>query len=194
MAWTEVLGFALALVMVVCSIRELHWSWPLAIASSVLYFFVFRDSLLYAEASLQIVFAVLALWGWWQWLRRGPGDMPVLRIARMGTRGWWLCALALAVLWPALALALIRYTDSDVPWWDALPTALSLIGQALLGRKLLENWLVWLVVNIVSVGLFAHKGLWLTCVLYLIFVAMSVLGWRAWRARLQAAAPGEERA
>ena len=60
MSWTEALGFALALVMVVCSIRELHWSWPLAIASSVLYFFVFRDSLLYAEASLQIVFAVLA--------------------------------------------------------------------------------------------------------------------------------------
>ena len=194
MAWTEVLGFALALVMVVCSIRELHWSWPLAIASSVLYFFVFRDSLLYAEASLQIVFAVLALWGWWQWLQRGPGDMPVLRIARMGTRGWWLCALALAVLWPALALALIRYTDSDVPWWDALPTALSLIGQALLGRKLLENWLVWLLVNVIRVGLFAHKGLWLTCLLYLIFVAMSVLGWRAWRARLQAAAPAEERA
>ena len=194
MAWTEVLGFALALVMVVCSIRELHWSWPLAIASSMLYFFVFRDSLLYAEASLQIVFAVLALWGWWQWLRRGPGDAPALHIARMGARGWWLCALALAVLWPALAWALIRYTDSDVPWWDALPTALSLIGQALLGRKLLENWLVWLLVNIVSVGLFAHKGLWLTCVLYLIFVAMSVLGWRAWRARLQAAAPAEERA
>ena len=194
MAWTEVLGFALALVMVVCSIRELHWSWPLAIASSALYFFVFHDSLLYAEASLQIVFAVLALWGWWQWLRRGPGDAPALHIARMGARGWWLCALALAVLWPALAWALIRYTDSDVPWWDALPTALSLIGQALLGRKLLENWLVWLLVNIVSVGLFAHKGLWLTCLLYLIFVAMSVLGWRAWRARLQAAAPAEERA
>ena len=105
-----------------------------------------------------------------------------------------LCALALALLWPALALALIHYTDSDVPWWDALPTALSLIGQALLGRKLLENWLVWLLVNVVSVGLFAHKGLWLTCLLYLIFVAMSVLGWRAWRARLQAAAPAEERA
>ena len=186
MSWTEALGFALALVMVVCSIRELHWSWPLAIASSVLYFFVFRDSLLYAEASLQIVFAVLALWGWWQWLRRGPGDAPALRISRLSARGWWLCALALALLWPALALALIHYTDSDVPWWDALPTALSLIGQALLGRKRLENWAVWLVVNVISVGLFAHKGLWLTCVLYLIFVVMSVLGWRAWQARLQA--------
>jgi nicotinamide mononucleotide transporter len=186
MSWTEVLGFALALVMVVCSIRELHWSWPLAIVSSILYFFVFKDSLLYAEASLQIVFAVLALWGWWQWLRRGEGDTPALHIQQLSRRGWWLCALALALLWPALAWGLMHYTDSDVPWWDALPTALSLIGQALLGRKLIENWLVWLVVNVISVGLFAYKGLWLTCLLYAIFIAMSVAGWREWQKRLAA--------
>ena len=186
MSWTEALGFALSLVMVLCSIRELHWSWPLAIVSSILYFFVFKDSLLYAEASLQLVFAVLALWGWRQWLRRGEGDVPALHVQRLSRRGWWLCALALALLWPALAWGLMHYTDSDVPWWDALPTALSLIGQALLGRKLLENWLVWLVVNIISVGLFAYKGLWLTCLLYAIFVAMSVAGWREWQKRLAA--------
>ncbi len=184
MSWTEALGFVLALVMVVCSIRELHWSWPLAIASSILYFFVFRDNLLYAEASLQIVFAVLALWGWWQWLRRSDDQTPSLRIQRMRRQHWWLSALALALLWPGIAVVLMRHTDSDVPWWDALPTALSLIGQALLGRKLLENWLVWLVVNLISVGLFAYKGLWPTCLLYAIFVAMSVLGWRAWHSRL----------
>lgn len=186
MSWTEALGFALALVMVVCSIRELHWSWPLAIASSILYFFVFRNSLLYAEASLQIVFAVLALWGWWQWLRRSDAQTPSVSIHRMTRRDWWLSLLALTLLWPGIAAVLMRYTDSDVAWWDALPTALSLIGQALLGRKLLENWLVWLAVNVISVGLFAYKGLWLTCLLYLIFVVMSVMGWRAWRSRLQA--------
>jgi len=188
MSWTEALGFALALVMVVCAIRELHWSWPLAIASSILYFFVFRDSRLYAEASLQLVFAVLAFWGWWQWLRRGDDQAPAVHIQRLGRRGWWASALALALLWPALAWALMHYTDSDVPWWDALPTALSLIGQALMGRKLIENWLVWLVVNVISVGLFVYKGLWLTCVLYLIFIAMSALGWREWQKRLTTAA------
>lgn len=184
----EVAGFVLALAMVVCSIKELHWSWPLAIASSILYFFVFRDSLLYAEASLQIVFALLALWGWWQWLRRTDEYTPALTIRRMPLRGWWLSALTLTLLWPGLAWLLMRYTDSDVPWWDALPTALSLIGQVLLGRKWLENWLVWGVVNFISVGLFAYKGLWLTCLLYLIFLGMSVLGWREWRQRLDQAA------
>ena len=185
MSLTEVLGFALALLMVGCSIRELHWSWPLAIASSVLYFFVFRDSQLYAQAGLQLVFALLGFWGWRQWLQRDPEQRPVRVIQRLPLKGWWLMACALAMLWPSLAWLLMHYTDSDVAWWDALPTALSLIGQALLGRKYLENWAVWLVVNVISVGLFAYKGLWLTCALYALFVVLSLAGWRQWHARLR---------
>ncbi len=183
-SWTEALGFVLALVMVGCSIRELHWSWPLAILSPLLYFFVFKDSLLYAEAGLQLVFAVLALWGWWQWLRPGEDQQPALSLQRLPRQGWMLVGLSLGVLWPALAWLLLTYTDSDVAWWDALPTALSLIGQALLGRKYIENWLIWIAVNVLSVGLFAYKGLWLTCVLYALFIGLSVLGWREWQKRL----------
>jgi nicotinamide mononucleotide transporter len=181
---TEALGFALALAMVWCSIRELHWSWPLAILSSLLYFFVFKDSLLYAEASLQLVFALLALWGWWQWRRLGENNQPAWMIQRLPRHGWWLSAAALAMLWPTIAWVLLHYTDSDVAWWDALPTTLSLIGQSLLGRKYIENWLVWIVVNILSVGLFAYKGLWLTSMLYLLFIGLSIMGWREWQKRL----------
>ncbi len=93
--------------------------------------------------------------------------------------------LASVVLWPTLAVLLQTFTDSDVAWWDALPTALSLVGQVLLGRKYIENWLVWLVVNTLSVALFAYKGLWLTVVLYALFTAMSVWGWRAWQKSLR---------
>jgi nicotinamide mononucleotide transporter len=189
MSATELIGFVLGLMMVLCSIRELHWSWPLAILSSLLYFFVFKDSLLYGEAGLQIVFAVLALWGWWQWLRKGADAQPALVIQRLSTRGWLRVVLVSGLLWPTLALLLQHFTDSDVAWWDALPTALSLVGQALLGRKYIENWLVWMVVNIISVALFAHKGLWLTCVLYALFTLMSVWGWRVWQTRLKAAHP-----
>ena len=185
MSTTEMAGFVLALVMVVCSIKELHWSWPLAIASSVLYFFVFKNSLLYGEAGLQIVFAALALWGWWQWLRKGEDAQPALVIQRLSFRGWSLVLIISALLWPSLALLLQHFTDSDVAWFDALPTALSLVGQVLLGRKYIENWLVWLVVNLVSVALFVHKELWLTALLYALFSAMSVWGWRAWQRKLR---------
>jgi nicotinamide mononucleotide transporter len=83
--------------------------------------------------------------------------------------------------WPALGLFLARYSDTDVPYWDAFPTAASITGQWLLGRKYIENWAVWLLVNTVSVGLLAYKQLWLTAMLYSLFVGLSVWGWRSWR-------------
>lgn len=178
--WLEIVAVVLALAMVGFNIRVNPLGWPLAIVSSLLYFFLFWDSRLYAEASLQVFFAVVALWGWWQWLRGTGADGSALRVRSLGSRGRLGCLLALALAWPALGLFLKHNTDTDVPWWDAFPTAASLIGQWLLGRKYVENWPAWIVVNIVSVGLFAYKGLWLTVILYAVFVVLSVVGWRAW--------------
>jgi nicotinamide mononucleotide transporter len=91
---------------------------------------------------------------------------------------------ACALLWPLTGLFLKHFTDTDVPWWDAFPTAVSVVAQFLLGRKLIENWLMWIVVNVVSVGLFAFKGLWLTALLYVLFIGLSVVGLRAWQRKL----------
>jgi nicotinamide mononucleotide transporter len=185
-SWLELVAFVLALAMVGFNIRVNPLGWPLAIVSSLLYFFLFWDSRLYGDASLQIVFAVVALWGWWQWLRGTAPDGTALHVRSLGARGRWACLAVLALAWPALGLFLKHFTDTDVPWWDAFPTAASLVGQWLLGRKYVENWPTWIVVNVVSVGLFAYKGLWLTVVLYTVFVALSVLGWRAWLQRARA--------
>jgi nicotinamide mononucleotide transporter len=89
------------------------------------------------------------------------------------------------VLWLLTGVALMSFTDSDVPWWDAFPTAVSLIGQYLLARKHLENWAVWIIVNSVAVGLFAWKALWLTALLYLVLIGLSVWGWRYWSSRME---------
>ncbi len=188
-SWLEVVAVLLALAMVGCNIREIHWGWPLAIVSSLLYVGLFARSRLYGDAGLQIVFAVLGLWGWSKWLRGIAPDGTALHVTRLTARGAWAVVVASALLWPALALFLRRFTDTDVPWWDAFPTAVSLIGQYLLGRKYVENWLAWIAVNVVSVGLFAYKGLWLTTLLYGLFIALSVVGWRAWQRRLPAVAP-----
>ncbi|CAA9396888.1 MAG: Ribosyl nicotinamide transporter, PnuC-like [uncultured Ramlibacter sp.] len=182
--WLELVAVALSLAMVGCNIREIHWGWPLAIAASLLYFALFWRSRLYGEAWLQIVFATVGFWGWTQWLRGKAGDGTPLRVHRLDATGWLLVLGVSLTCWPALGWMLDRWTDTDVPWWDAFPTALSLVGQVLLGRKLLENWLVWIAVNAVSVGLFAYKALWLTAGLYAVFIVLSVAGWRAWRRRL----------
>ena len=184
--WLEITAFALALAMVGCNIREIHWGWPLAIVSSLLYFAVFWRSRLYGDAALQIFFAVVACWGWFQWLGGHRSDGSALTVARLSRAGVLRTLVASALLWPVTGLFLRNFTDTDVPWWDAFPTAVSLVGQFLLGRKFIENWLVWIVVNVVSVGLFAYKDLWLTALLYTLFIGLSVVGWRAWQRKLQA--------
>lgn len=183
-SWLELVAVLLALAMVFCNIREIHWGWPLAAASSLLYFVLFRQSRLYGDAWLQIFFAALAAWGWFQWLRGHRADGTTLHVAQLRQRGVALTLLASAVLWPVTGWFLKHYTDTDVPWWDAFPTALSVVGQFLLGRKFIENWAVWIVVNVVSVGLFAYKGLWLTVGLYVVFIVLSIVGWREWKTRL----------
>ena len=182
--WLEIVAVAIALAMVGCNIREIHWGWPLAIISSLMYFAIFWRSKLYGDASLQIFFVVVAFWGWLQWLRGVRPDGSKLQVRRLTRRGLVLVVLACAILWPVTGFFLKTYTDTDVPWWDAFPTAVSLVGQFLLGRKYIENWGAWIVVNTVSVGLYAYKGLWLTLALYLVFIFLSFVGWRAWRERL----------
>ena len=182
--WLEIVAVLIALAMVGCNIRQIHWGWPLAIVSSLMYFALFWRSKLYGDSALQIFFAVVAFWGWFQWLRGRRPDGSPLKASRLTQRGLAITVVACALLWPATGLFLKTYTDTDVPWWDAFPTAVSLVGQFLLGRKYIENWAVWILVNVVSVALFAYKGLWLTVGLYAIFIALSVVGWRAWKRAL----------
>jgi nicotinamide mononucleotide transporter len=178
--WLEIVAFMLAVAMVLANLRVYVIGWPLAIVSSLLYALLFADSKLYGEASLQFVFVALALWGWWQWLRGTVDGSTPLRVRRMSTRARITAAGFTLSAWPLLGLLLARSTDSDVPYLDALPTVASITGQVLLGRKFVENWPVWLGVNLFSIVLFAYKGLWLTLVLYAVFAALSLVGWRAW--------------
>jgi len=183
--WTELIAFVLALWMVVCNMRVHVLAWPLALLSSLLYFLLFWDGKLYGEASLQLLFAGLALWGWWQWLRGKGKNGEALRVRRLSRQDLTLALIITLAAWPVLGLFLKHQTDSTLPFWDAFPTVASLLGQWLLGRKYQENWSVWVLVNVVSVALFAYKGYWLTVVLYTVFIPMSVAGWRAWQRHLQ---------
>jgi len=186
--WAEICAFGLGLWMVERNIRVHAWGWPLAIASSALYALLFADSRLYGEAGLQGFFIAVSVWGWRQWLRGTEASGLPLRVRAMTWKGRAAAALITLAAWPALALLLSRTTDSDVPWFDALPTVASITGQWLLARKRVEAWAVWVAVNIFSIGLFLHKALWLTAVLYAIFAVLSVTGWLAWR-RLASAPP-----
>jgi nicotinamide mononucleotide transporter len=184
----ELGGALLGVWMVLCNLRVNPLAWPLAIASSALYGLVFWEARLYGDAALQLLFIAVALWGWWQWLYGHQADGAALTVHRLSARGRLAALAAMAVLWPAIGLLLRHGTDTDVPWWDAFPTAGSIVATVLLGRKCVENWPAWVIVNVVAVGLFAYKSLWLTVGLYALFALLALAGWRAWARRLKAAA------
>jgi nicotinamide mononucleotide transporter len=185
-SWAELIGAILGIAMVLCNIKQIHWGWPLAFASSALYFLVFWGSQLYGDGALQIFFAAMAVWGWVQWLRGVRPDGQVLRVQSLSSSSTIKLGAACAVLWGATGLFLLKFTTTDVPWWDAFPTALSIVATVLLGRKYIENWPLWVAVNIVGMALFAYKGLWLTVGLYGVFAVMAVIGWQAWRGNIRA--------
>ena len=181
--WLEIGAFVLSLWMVLANMRVQLIAWPLAIISSLAYLLLFAHSRLYGEAGLQLLFVVVAAWGWWQWRYGKQADGAALVVRYLAPRARWALAAATLTAWPLLGLLLRRVTDTDVPFWDALPTAGSVAGQWLLGRQYVENWPVWVAVNGVSIALFAYKGLWLTVVLYALFLLLALVGWRAWMRR-----------
>ena len=183
----ELVAFGLSIGMVIGNLRVRLWAWPLAIAASACYGWLFAANRLYGEAALQVFFIAVSAWGWRQWLAGTDAQGQRLVVRWMDGRSRARAAGATLAAWPLLGLLLARATDSDVPFADALATVASVAGQLLLGRKFVENWLVWLAVNVYSVGLFAWKALWLTAVLYALFALLSWVGLRSWTAQARAA-------
>jgi nicotinamide mononucleotide transporter len=176
----ELISFVLSIVTVLLNIRRIHWAWLFAIVSSATYGIVFFKARLYGDAGLQAVFIAASIWGWYEWLRgRGADDQPlvVTRLDRTAL-AWSLAGWALGFL--ALSWFLHAFTDTDVPHMDGFLTAGSLLGTVLAARKKVENWHVWIAVDVLYVGLYVYKDLHLTAILYAVFVVMAALGLCTW--------------
>ena len=180
----ELLSFTLSIATVWLNIRQNHWAWLFAILSSALYAAVFFQSKLYGDMGLQFVFITVSVWGWYQWLH-GDDTHARLPVTQLTWPGRAVAALGWIVGFIALAWFLMTFTDTDVPFADGFLTAGSLVGQLLLSRKKLENWHTWIIVDVLYVGLYVHKGLMLTAVLYAMFVVMAAIGLVAWRKSMQ---------
>lgn len=176
----ELLSFLLSVATVWLNIRQNHWAWLFAIISSATYGLVFYGSRLYGDMGLQLVFITVSIFGWYQWLR-GDDSHDKLPVTALSARARVLAGVAWLAGFVLLAWFLKNYTDTDVPKSDGFLTAGSLVGQLLLSRKKIENWHVWIIVDVLYVGLYLHKNLILTAILYAVFVGMAVVGLRTWR-------------
>ncbi len=175
----------LGAVYVWLAIRESPWCWPFGIANVSLFLVVFAHARLYGAAALQVLYVGLSVYGWYEWLHGGEARGR-LEISPMPPR-LLLPLLAAGVVGSiGLGLALKLHTNEALPWSDAAATAFSLVAQLMTTRKWLENWLVWIAVDAVYVGMNLSQSLYAATALYAVFLVMAGFGFRAWRASMRA--------
>ena len=185
---TEVLGVLFALIYLWFSIRQNIWLWPFGLLTSFFYILVFYNSRLYADMGLQVYYLVISVYGWYHWLYGGKSDrkdaLPVTRTTKQ--QGIRLFLITFVIYW--ILAALLTYLPgwlgipgSQMICWDAFTTAGSIVATWMLARKILEHWLIWIVVDLVSMGMYIYKGLYLTSFLFIVYTVMAVVGFLEWK-------------
>jgi len=181
MSLLEVIAVIVSALGVWLTVRRQMSCWPVGIASVLLYAWIFFQAKLYSDLLLQLIFAVLQVYGWWRWLQGKAVDEAVrVEQPSRAMLGYSILAgMAGSVL---LGYLMARYTDAAVPWVDATLTSFSLVAQFWMARKYVACWMMWIAVDVIYVGVYAYKILYLTAALYAAFVVLAVMGWRSWRA------------
>ena len=180
----EALATAAGLANIVLLVRRSIWNYPFGLVMVALYAWIFGHAKLYSDAVLQCFFFAIQLYGWWAWAQAGDQAEPVpVRRLAWGPRFAW-CVL-IAILSAFWGRGMAAYTDASYPWWDAAVAVASIAAQILLARRLIENWVIWILVDLAAIGLYAAKALYLTAGLYVIFLLLSIFGLMEWRRAMQ---------
>ncbi len=177
----EAVAALLILINVWLVARRSIWNYAFGIAGVMIYAAVFFRAKLYSDMLLQGFFLVVQFYGWRQWRRSeiDAGEVVVERLSD-GARAAWLVGTLVAIAgWGWL---MHRFTDASFPWWDAAVAMISIAAQILMSLRKLENWWLWIVTNIVSIGLYAAKGLWITTALYVLLLGIAIWGLASWLA------------
>ncbi len=181
MTWIELIAASLGALSVYLMTQQKPAAWPIGLLMVLLYIWIFYDARLYSEMLLQIIYVVLQIYGWWQWLRGGEQQQG-RAVSSLNSLGISQGLLVGASITLALGFAMSQYTDANLPWLDAALTGFSLVAQYWMAQKRLQCWLLWIVLDSIYVGMFITAELYLTAILYVVFTALAVYGWLEWRA------------
>lgn len=184
--WIEIFGAIAGIAYIYLSIKENILLWPVGLVTTIVYIYVFFVSKFYADMSLQVYYVFISIYGWYFWLK-GKKDYKndSLQISKLTKKLTFILFVITFVLFVVISQILVNFTDSPVPYWDAFTTAASIVATWMLAKKYLEQWLVWVVVDIVSLILYFWKGLYPTVVLFGVYTIMAVVGYYQWRKTLR---------
>lgn len=183
----QIVGVALGLLYLYLEYRADIRLWVVGLIMPLVHGTLYLKSGLYADSAMQLYYILAGLYGLWVWRRGGEqgGEQKPLKIGHTPARIWWGLAGAYLAIQGAIYLLLITFTDSTVPFWDSLTTALCIIAYWMLSRKYVEQWLVWLVLDAVTVGLYLYKGIPLTASLYALYTCLAFAGYRRWLRQIE---------
>ena len=185
----ELAGTISGLIYVWFSIRQSLNTWPTGIITSFLYCGVFFEAKFYAGMGLQLYYLLISIYGWWSWTH-GQTDTGVSKLMVSETnRVLWIRLFGLNILLTILIYYFLRrYTDSPIPFGDAFTTSLSIIATWMLARKKIEQWLIWIFVDLISASLYVYRGLYPTVFLFLAYSVMAGIGYYEWQKELKSVA------
>ncbi|PWD98687.1 nicotinamide riboside transporter PnuC [Marinilabilia rubra] len=185
--WMELAGTFFALVYLYLSVKENIWLWVTGFLTSLLYLIVFFQERLYADMGLQVYYLLISIYGWfaWKWGRdkSGKRKMPIRKTSlRLAVKLVGVSIIIYAVVvWALLKLPeIINIPASDLPYWDAFTTTGGIVATWMLAGKFIEHWLIWIIVDLVSSGMYLYKGLEITVILYLVYTVVAALGFWEW--------------
>jgi nicotinamide mononucleotide transporter len=176
--WLEVTGVVTGLLCVGLAAINSIWNWPIAIVSVSIYIVIFFHSHLFADMGLQIYFLLMNIYGWYFWSKK-PDTLSKIPVIKVTPKEIFISAAAVVVFTYILG-SLLKYTSASFPFLDSFCTACSLVAQVWLARKVLENWLIWIFVDVIYVGIYIFKDLHLTAGMYAIYVAIAMYGYLDW--------------
>lgn len=178
-SWLEWLGFVSTIACIYLAAKENIFNWPVSILSIVISAILYFESHLFGDFALQFYFLFTAFYGWWFWLdKKKEQEKPIIRIK---IHHWIIVMFAIALLTMVLGYLLDRYTPTNVPYEDGFCTAVSFVAQIMLTRKILENWILWIIVDICYVPLLVYKNLNVYALLYTILVVIAIKGYLDWK-------------
>lgn len=187
--WFESLAALLGFISIYLQIKQNAWYWPISIIMVMMYVVVYYNTRFYADMSLQFYFLFVGIYGWYYWIsgkktKLADGDEHK-KVVSLNKKEFVLAGVISLIFFGLIYLILSQFTNSDIPLGDAFTTGLSFVATWLLARKILENWIIWIIVDIVSTGLYIYKELYPTAILFFVLSILAFVGYYKWKKSMQ---------
>jgi nicotinamide mononucleotide transporter len=179
--YIEVLATITGLIYLVYSVRGQILLWLFGLISSLLYVFVFYKAKIYALMCINLYYVIISIYGWVHWSFPGKNNKKELPVSRLNRSMSMYLLVVSFFLFAFIGFVLKKFTNSDIVIWDAFITAFSITATWMLARKIMEHWLVWIVVDLIAVVLYLYKELYPTVLLFIFYAALAIVGYKEWK-------------